>query len=214
MIFLIPPQVMLWVCRSTSLILICVTYEQQQRLDLHEFKIINILSLSPRNDFFKPISWGVDFGFQQQWLKGKTIHPLQVTAQAGVDYLFAEHWQANMMLQTQLAAHRHFAQQVNMGVGSSLGLLYTSTQLHSLFEIKALEFSRGDKYQTWQLNWQLNLPIQDQQGIRISAQRQMQDNIYLRNVHEITDAATTCLFAPAQKISIVAYASYAPLEII
>ncbi len=36
----------------------------------------------------------------------------------------------------------------------------------------------------------------------------------LRSVHEITDAATIYLFAPAQKISIVAYASYAPLEII
>ena len=54
----------------------------------------------------------------------------------------------------------------------------------------------------------------DRAGKKTSKSGILMNSTSLRSVHEITDAATTCLFAPAQKISIVAYASYAPLEII
>lgn len=154
-------------------------YEDAQQLKLEELKIINILSLSPRNDFFKPISWGVDFGIQRQWLNGQEIHPLQVTAEAGASYRLSKQWRSAFMLQMQFAAHRAFPQQLNLGAGPAISLLYHSEQLHNLFSIRALNFPHDDSYHAWELDWQLNIPLKNQQGLRLSASRKQQDNYYL-----------------------------------
>ena len=153
-------------------------YEEQQRVDLEEWKIINILSLSPRNAFFSPISWGVDFGIQRQWFNNDDIHPLQVTGQAGVSYRLGRHWQGSVMGQIQLAAHRQFHQQLNAGAGPLLSLLHHHETLHSELLISGFDFPGSDQYQSWKLSWQLNLPIAAQQGIRLRLERKHQDQHY------------------------------------
>lgn len=157
-------------------------YTQEQRFEIEEWKIINILSLSPRNEFFQPISWGVDLGFQRQWFNGKRILPLQVTTEAGVSYRLNRQWQANGMAQLQLATHRDFDNNINLGVGPALNLLYHSDQLHSLLSAKMMHFPQGDQYQAWEFSWALNIPLKEQQGLRLSAKHQQQPGVRFNEI--------------------------------
>ncbi|MCF6230372.1 MAG: DUF4105 domain-containing protein [Gammaproteobacteria bacterium] len=151
-------------------------YPEEQRVEIEEWKIINILSLSPRNDFFQPISWGIDLGFQRQRFNGQSVLPLQVTGEAGVSYRLGKQWLASTLAQLQFAAHHDFDEKIKAGVGPNLKLLYHSNQVHSLLLVQMMHFPQGDEYQTWQLNWQLNLPLpSEQQGLRFSAKREWQE---------------------------------------
>ena len=157
-------------------------YTQEQRFEIEEWKIINILSLSPRNEFFQPISWGVDLGFQRQWFNGERILPLQVTTEAGVSYRLNRQWQANGMAQLQLATHHDFDDNINLGVGPALNLLYHSDQLHSLLSAKVMHFPQGDQYQTREFSWRLNIPLKEQQGLRLGVKHQQQRGIRFNEV--------------------------------
>ncbi len=152
-------------------------YEEDRRLDLQEWKIINILSLSPRDDFFKPTSWGVDFGVQHQWFRQREIHPLQVTVQGGFSYRFGEYWLGSILEQFQLAGHQAYSEQLNLGIGPSLNLLYQHPKAHSLLTLEGIDFSVSDEYQIWRASWQLSIPFQAQQGLRLRAERKGQDGV-------------------------------------
>lgn len=153
-------------------------YPSTEQFDLEEWRIIDILSLSPRNAFFSPISWGVDFGVQRQLLHGSELHPIQVTPKTGVSYQLGQHWQGSAMAQLQLSAHRQFQDQVNVGTGPRLSLLYHHPNLHSELLLSGLEFIGEERERYWKLNWQLNIPIAAQQGLRLRAERQQHDQHY------------------------------------
>ena len=154
-------------------------YDDKNQFDLEQWSFINILSLSPRDAFFKPISWGADFGVQRQWFNGREIHPLQVTAQGGGSYQLAKHWLGAVFGQFQLASHREFSDQINLGLGPSLMVLYQHTKVHSLLTVEGLDFNWNDDYKAWSARWQLNVPINSQSGLRLNAQRKRQSGVYL-----------------------------------
>lgn len=153
-------------------------YDDTNQFKLEQMKIIDILSLSPRDKFFKPISWGADFGVQKQLFGGREIHPLQVTAKGGGSYQLGRHWLGAVFAQFQLAGHHEFSEQLNLGLGPSINLLYQHENAHSLITVEGLDFNWNDDYKNWNVQWQLNIPINAQNGIRLNAQRKRYGDSY------------------------------------
>lgn len=44
-------------------------YLDKREIQLEQINLVDILSLAPRDPFFRPITWGAGFGFDRQWLE-------------------------------------------------------------------------------------------------------------------------------------------------
>ena len=61
-------------------------YAQQDKFELNRFTLIDILSLSPRDQFFQPLSWFADFGVEYLDSRPVAEHVVQVNGGAGYTY--------------------------------------------------------------------------------------------------------------------------------
>lgn len=61
-------------------------YAQQDKFELNRLTLIDILSLTPRDRFFQPLSWFVEFGFEYLDSRPESEHVMQVNGGAGYTY--------------------------------------------------------------------------------------------------------------------------------
>lgn len=57
--------------------------EDDGQLDLNRLDLVDIVSLSPRDRFFKPLSWAVQTGIDRQWTDGREHRVAQVNGGVG-----------------------------------------------------------------------------------------------------------------------------------
>lgn len=92
---------------------------------LESLRFVDILSLSPRDAFFKPLSWRFGFGLERQWLTPE-LRPLlgNITAGAGLAYQPIDELLVYFMPQVQLLVGNNIPKGMTLGGGLQAGLVW------------------------------------------------------------------------------------------
>jgi hypothetical protein len=138
---------------------------------LDRFTIINILSLTPRNHFFKPVSWSVDTGFERMLTRQGNTNGAQINGGAGASYtVFGDHL-AYVMVKGQLKVARRFEDNYSLGAGASAGMLFFFRHSTAELAVSGLRFSLGETDTFYSAKWRQSFPLGKQQSIRYSLER-------------------------------------------
>lgn len=95
----------------------------EDKVQLQQFDLIDIFSITPRNQFFQPLSWRVYTGLEQQLINGRDHLTGHVTGGAGVSYQPWEHGYIYSMFTARLESNSQFSRKIEPAVGLTAGLL-------------------------------------------------------------------------------------------
>ncbi len=146
-------------------------YIDSQRLQLQKLTFINVLSLSPRNAYFDPIAWGVDFAVERQPTRRSWANAAQLVVGGGFSAQPGKALNVSILGELNLKAANRYEKGFTAGVGLKLGVLYQSDSLSFQATLKAVDFSAGENnlHQSAGLDW--SMPLQTNAAIRLSAKR-------------------------------------------
>ena len=118
--------------------------EDDGQLDLNRLDLVDIVSLSPRDRFFKPLSWAVTTGVERQWTGGDEHRVAHVNGGAGATRAL---WPGSLIygLATARLEHNHgFEDPLQPALGMRGGWLQDVgvTTLH--WEFGAEKFANGE----------------------------------------------------------------------
>jgi hypothetical protein len=103
-------------------------YPERQQLKLHALDLINIVSLSPRHPFFKPVSWKVDTGFIRRSFDDGNEH-LAYRLNPGGGFAWGSGSKlAYVLFETDAQLGGRFRDGFALGFGGSAGLLRNVTE--------------------------------------------------------------------------------------
>jgi len=128
-------------------------YDSTDSVELEWLDLVNIVSLAPRNRFFKPISWKVNTGLKQADLPGgdrTLVYALNVGG--GLCYDNRVLGLCYGMLETEIDLGGGLSDSYSLGFGGSLGILRKITEawkFNLLF--RPFYFALGEQYES--LGW-------------------------------------------------------------
>lgn len=139
------------------------------RLRLQRFSAIEIQSHSPRDDFFKPITWRIQTGLEQVSRTQDNALVPQVNGGAGITYHPLNGLRAYALMTTRVEYHDEVDDRFQVALGPLVGAIaYLPTGTLSL-EGQYWFFSSGEERYDWRLIKQFEVGID--QGIRVKAER-------------------------------------------
>ena len=147
-------------------------YEEETQLQY--FDLVDIFSLTPRNQFFKPLSWRIYTGLEQQLINGKDHLAGHVTGGAGVSYELWSRSYFYTLLIGRLESNSEFERSLEPALGISSGLLQHFSFGTNHLEISGEEFL-NDEYRH-RIKFTQNIPLAQNHAIQIFIQRQRQRN--------------------------------------
>lgn len=120
-------------------------YYESERLRLDRLTVINVLSLTPRDDYFDPLSWGVDFGFERINAAQGRINAAQLTIDGGLSYSIVSDWVFSGLIEGKIKASSGLDKKYSAGAGPRLNLLRQGSDYSTQIILKAIAFRAGEK---------------------------------------------------------------------
>jgi len=140
------------------------------RSQLEYLRFVDILSLSPRDAFFKPLSWRFGFGLERQWL-APDLRPLlgNITAGAGMAYEPGDGLFVYFMPQAQLLVGNDISDGMTLGAGMQAGLVWYAGQCCDLV-LQGDAWRYPGKFDDAIVSWRqsLNIALSRNVGLRAS----------------------------------------------
>lgn len=104
-------------------------YDSTNALELEDFTVIDITSITPRDRFFQPISWHVDTGYGMKYLPAQAIRERVPYLDTGAGYSFAAGNESLFALFAETSALRHSSlrRKWDAAIGLSLRWLWKSS---------------------------------------------------------------------------------------
>lgn len=149
------------------------------KLQLQKFSVINILSLGSRDYFQQPISWGVNAGFDRFLLEGSDLFAhLDVAGGYSYDVLFNQKdlGQVYGLLEARLKVSGQFEEDYQVSTGAKLGWLYQGSQWQINTSASYLPSVLGEEFDYSDVSVSLGSKISRNVQIRLEAQRQLLSN--------------------------------------
>lgn len=136
-------------------------FSSRQRLMLEKFEIINIISISERDKFFKPVSWKVDTGFFRQSLPGGK-RALYYKLAFGGGYAWENDFLGTLylMADTELDVSGRIENSFCFGLGGTAGILKEVSNRYKInLFIRPLYFMLGDTHTgiEWKISQQVSI---------------------------------------------------------
>ena len=159
-------------------------YRGDDSLRLEEFTPLNIFSLSPRDDFFTPISWKINIGWTRKHFSDRD-EPLVLRASGGSGLAFntpGSH-EGNSVyygfLEAALDVGKRFDQDYAMGMGPALGWL---TNISDRWRInlyaRSLRYGLGDAHNARELTLEQRYSLSRQSALRFGLHRKQEFQDY------------------------------------
>jgi len=103
--------------------------EEDEAVRLHEWMIIDIYSLSPRDSFFKPVSWKVQTGLVRRPIGENYENRLvySVNTGFGLNYGLTNDLHTFFMLDMTVLLHKDLPNEAAVAAGPSLGMMWRVT---------------------------------------------------------------------------------------
>lgn len=141
-------------------------FPENTNLQLDKFTIIDILSLTPRDRFFKPISWGVDTGLERMLTNKGSTNGAQINGSGGLSYMIGGDHLAYGLLHGQLKVADRFENNYSLGGGALTGLLLFFDNSTANLEFRGLRFALGETDNFFQARWRQSFPLGSQMAVR------------------------------------------------
>ena len=148
-------------------------YSQDNKLKLESLDFINIVSLAPRDLFFKPISWKVDTGLTQTIMQDGRDH---MTAHLNPGGGFS--WKNGLlglyyfMMESDLNVGGAFTEKYALGVGASAGLVRNITDFWKIhLYVKDIYYGLGNEYNSFEAGLMQNLVLSKNSSISFGVTR-------------------------------------------
>lgn len=155
--------------------------EEDDGLQLNQFDIVDIFSLTPRNDFFSPLSWKVNTGFERQLSNGKDLLVYQLSGGAGGTWVVQKDHMAYALATLRLEINKQMKSDLEPAIGFHAGWLSHFTRQTAHLELSGEQFE--DELYRMRLKYTHNFVISTNQSIKLSAKKQWQnDDIEFSNI--------------------------------
>jgi len=131
---------------------------RDDKLKLEKAELLDIVSLSTRNDFFSPWSWQANVSVEQQWTRGKDTLVPQGSGGGGVSYQPLKNSHLFLLVTARVEFNKKLDALVSIAPGLKIGFLYHWNNASLLLEAEHYQFivdqtkrSRVSIQQSWQL---------------------------------------------------------------
>jgi len=148
--------------------------EDNVGLRLYQLDFVDIFSLTPRDEFFNPLSWKVNTGFEKQLTRNKDQLVYQLSGGAGGSWQIIKNHQFYALAIGRLEINKQLKNLLEPAIGFNSGLLS-----HFKNTTARLEFS-GEQFQenVYRLHFQYtqNFSFSTNHSIKFFARHQWQEN--------------------------------------
>lgn len=136
-------------------------YPERRQLALQSFDLIDIVSLSPRHAFFRPVSWKVTTGFRQRQFADDDDHLVYRLNPGGGFTWGNDRAMAHALFETDALLSGRFRDSFALGFGASVGVLATPVPAWKVhLSARQLWYAAGDPHRGLEIslkqNWQLH----------------------------------------------------------
>ena len=137
-----------------------IDYRETGTVRVASFTGLNITSLTPRNDFFKPISWRVDAGLYRKYLHNAD-DPLTATLNIGAGHSYnVGNQKLYALLETQLQQHHSLPSNYSANLGLNIGWLTNQNNWQQQLSLTHTSSVAGYNHYYNELSWQLSYHLQ------------------------------------------------------
>jgi hypothetical protein len=143
-------------------------------LRLQEVDLVEIRSLSPRDQFFRPWSWQVQTGADRQWTAGSDELVPQVNGGVGLSYAAPLDGLVFGLLQSRLEYNNNFNDELDIAGGFMFGYLRQGKNNNTLLELEQLWFTQGSERTA--LTVGQDFLIKRNNALRLHLKRQINDS--------------------------------------
>ena len=147
---------------------------ENESISLYKLDIIDIFSLAPRSDFFKPVAWRIYTGFETELTNDVDQLVYQLTGGAGGSWKFLGDNQFYTLATGRLEINKQMNHTIEPGIGFISGLLSHFNSSTARLEISGEHFT-DDMYRLRALYIQ-NFVINTSNSIKFFAQYEWQEN--------------------------------------
>ena len=136
-------------------------YPSLSRLKLETLDFIDIVSVSPRDPFFKPISWKIKTGLAQSIMEDGREHMMyQLNPGGGFAYKIDSLGLWYSMVETDLNVGGAMKEKYAAGVGGSVGLITKVSDLLGIhFAVRDIYYGMGDHHNFFEAVLKANLTL-------------------------------------------------------
>jgi len=131
---------------------------RDDKIKLEKAELLDIVSLSTRNDFFTPWSWKANVSIEQQWTAGKDTLVTQGSGGGGVSYQPLNNSHLFLLATARVEFNKKLDNLVSIAPGLHMGFLYHWNNSSFLLEAEHYQFivdqtkrSRASIQQSWQI---------------------------------------------------------------
>jgi hypothetical protein len=149
-------------------------YSQDNTFRLQSFRFVDIVSLSPRDLFFKPISWKVNTGFDRELCRDGQEHLIyRVNPGGGFAYQNRILGLYYGMVETDLNVSRGLKNDFALGFGVSAGIIKKVTESWKMhIAAQSMYYEAGDVHQSMKASLIQNFRISTNNSVRLSLWRE------------------------------------------
>jgi hypothetical protein len=144
-------------------------YSSDSKLVLQKLDIIDIISVSPRDSFFKPYSWKIRTGLMQRTGDDGDDHLVyQVTPGGGVSFRLSRRGLFYVLGETDLSLGRGLEGDYAVGIGASAGLLTNVTKAWKIHLLgRGMYYALGDRHNAWEAGLHQNFALTTNTSLRL-----------------------------------------------
>jgi hypothetical protein len=159
-------------------------YFDEQKLRLHRLHVVDILSLAPWNDIFKPISWKVNAGAEEVLFANGEYHPVaRLNAGGGLSAGIGATGIAYLLAEGDLQASTRLEKDYTLGFGGTGGIM---TNLTKDWKVnlwgQQLFYGMGDRHRTAKVALQQTLRFTTNTSISLDALRERTMSVYRTDI--------------------------------
>ena len=151
-----------------------VRAEENVGLRLYQFDVVDIFSLTPRDDFFNPLSWKIITGFERQLTHGKDQLVYQINGGAGGTWELLKNHQVYALGIARLEINKQLKNTFEPAIGFNAGLLSHFTNTTARLEFSGEQFQE-DVYRL-RAQYTQNVVFSTNHSVKLSARHQWQEN--------------------------------------
>ena len=156
--------------------------EENETIRLYRLDLIDIFSLAPRTQFFKPVAWRVYTGFERQLTKGVDQLTTHVTGGGGGNWEFFGNSQFYTLATGRLEINKQLNNTLEPAIGFVTGLLSHFNTNTARFEISGEHFK--DSVYRLRTQYTHNFVINTNNSIKIFAKHEWQeDNVDFSDIN-------------------------------
>jgi len=120
-------------------------YRDEDELRLNKLTLIDVLSLTPRDDYFSPISWRAEFALQDRPALHGPLHATQLILNGGFSYQPFSDFTLSALGELDLRAASDYVKGYSAGAGVKLSLLTQRDKWSLQLSVAATSLNNGER---------------------------------------------------------------------